>query len=168
MELREVLGDSIPAFTERFGRGENQYYQWQKGAQLPPPRVLEKTAKAEKWPRAIFEEGGPRPKDAVNGLVNELLGRKGGGVAEPGLSAAYRPRALAGEGRHLALLGWIRQAQIALNQVARLVEDDATIAGFARDAADAVAAAAAVDATRAALGEPADPVLPVEKPPRAG
>lgn len=71
VELREVLGDTIPGFTARFRRGENQFYKWQKGAQLPPPRVLETTAEAEGWDREIFEEGGRRPKELVNAPVNE-------------------------------------------------------------------------------------------------
>lgn len=71
VELRDVLGDTVLEFAKRFGRGENQYYQWIKGAQFPPRRVLVQTAEAHGWPPRIFAEGGPRPRKAVNRPVNE-------------------------------------------------------------------------------------------------
>jgi len=70
----DVLKDSPPAFTARFGRGRNQFYQWKAGRQLPPKRVLEETATREGWPREIFEEDGRRPKDLVNSPVNARPG----------------------------------------------------------------------------------------------
>lgn len=82
IELREHLGDSPEVFAGRFGRGESQWYEWQAGRQLPRRGALERAAKLHEWPHSVFEEGGPKPKDAVNRSVNEKIS----GMASEGAS----------------------------------------------------------------------------------
>jgi hypothetical protein len=75
VELRDSLGDSVGDFMARFGRGENQFWEWKSGRQLPRRGTLVQAARAFGWSVAMFAEGGPRPKDAVNRPGNEGIGR---------------------------------------------------------------------------------------------
>lgn len=73
VELCEVLGDDPRTFTARFGRSRKQFYKWGKGDQLPPISVLKWAADRERWPLEIFEQGGKRPKELVNRLLNRRM-----------------------------------------------------------------------------------------------
>lgn len=75
-ELRDTLGDSAESFMARFGRGENQFWEWKSGRQKPRRRTLMQAARVFEWPVEIFAEGGPRPKDVVNRPVNERTRRE--------------------------------------------------------------------------------------------
>lgn len=93
VELAGVLKERPAAFTKRFGRARKQFYAWKMGRQLPGRSVLETAAENNDWPRRMFEEGGPRPRDAVGVSAK---GRSAGGariLRESGLEKPYGPPA---------------------------------------------------------------------------
>lgn len=69
-ELREHLGLTQGDFSALFGREWKQVSQWERGEQKPRDSTLRRASKQQGWDVAIFEEGGPHPKEAVNSPVN--------------------------------------------------------------------------------------------------
>lgn len=64
-DLRTFLDLNQEPFAELFGRGRKQVSNWETGKQEPPPAVLERAARVNRWPLEIFMEGGRMPREAL-------------------------------------------------------------------------------------------------------
>lgn len=67
IELRAALGWNQTRMGQEVGRDRGAIHRWEAGKVRPPLEVLYAVAGKHGWPRAIFEEGGPRPGDVVQG-----------------------------------------------------------------------------------------------------
>jgi len=67
VELRTVTGLTQDGLGEMAGVNGRQVYSWEKGHAVPPRGRLVRLCKAQRWPIAMFTEGGPRPRVCVNG-----------------------------------------------------------------------------------------------------
>lgn len=89
-QLREeILDESQEEFAVRWGRARKQVGTWEAGGQTPHLSTVIRVARAQGWPLAIFEEGGPMPIDAVKRPVNRRS-RSGATPGGPAPSEAAR------------------------------------------------------------------------------
>ena len=68
-ELLAVCGWNQQQMAERVGVRPAQVGVWLAGTQIPAKSRLAAWARREGWPQAIFEDGGPMPRDALNRLA---------------------------------------------------------------------------------------------------
>ena len=75
-EAREALGETQPVFAARWERMAKQVSSWENGHQVPHHSVVRRVAEKNGWPLAMFEEGGPRPVDALQGPLTASVVRE--------------------------------------------------------------------------------------------
>ena len=64
-ELRVCLGERQRTFAQHFGRTWKRVSAWENGLSVPPQGVLIQAAEGAGWDTAMFAEGGPYPKQAL-------------------------------------------------------------------------------------------------------
>ena len=77
-ERRERLGEGQRDFAARFGRTWKRVSAWENGAAAPPQSALEHAATRYGWPREMFAEDGPYPKQALESSIRHGETRSNG------------------------------------------------------------------------------------------